>query len=81
MNCTIEELRAQYKALGEQIAQKEKAEKEAKQKKLEAEKESRYQSIVLEMEKLATMIESWNADYGPFAVKGNVSPYLFHYFL
>lgn len=81
MDFTIEELRAQYKAIGEQIAQKEKEEKEAKQKKLEAEKESRYQSIVLEMEKLTTMIEEWNADYGPFAVKGNVSPYLFHYFL
>ena len=81
MTYTLEELRAQYKALGEQIAQKEKEEKEAKQKKLEAEKESRYQAIVLEMEKLASMIELWNADYGTFAVKGNVSPYLFHYFL
>lgn len=81
MTCTLEELRAQYKTLGEKIAQQEKAEAEAKQQKLNKEKESRYQAIVLTMEQLTTMLETWNDDYGPFVLKSNTAPYVFHYFL
>lgn len=43
---TIEELKAQYKALGEQIQEQERAEKAARDAKLKAEKGARYNEVV-----------------------------------
>ena len=79
---TIEELKAQYKALGEKIAQKEKAEAEEREAKLAAEKEARYKEIMAMFDNLEVLIKNWNADYGSFVFHGksNVSPYLWHLF-
>ena len=79
---TIEEMKAQYKALGEKIAQKEKAEAEEREAKLAAEKEARYKEIIAMFDNLETLIKNWHADYGNFVFHGksNTIPYLWHLF-
>lgn len=77
---TIEELKAQYKALGEEIAQKEKAEAEEKQARLKAEKDARYKEVEESIEHTIELIKNWSKDYGSFNFKNYNYPYLWHIF-
>ena len=81
---TIEELKAQYKALGEEIAQKEKAEAEEREAKLAAEKDARKAEIEALEKRLGELIKAWIKDYGPYnrtrTYSGDGLPYLWHLF-
>lgn len=63
---TIEELKAQYKALGEQIQEQEKLEREAQVAKLKAEKEARYNEVVDAYKKFEELRNKYVDDYGYF---------------
>lgn len=63
---TIEELKAQYKALGEQIQEQERAEKAARDAKLKAEKGARYNEVVDAYKKFEELRIKYVDDYGYF---------------
>ena len=83
-NLTIEELKAQYKALGEEIAQKEKAEAEERAAKLTAEKEARKAEIETVEKRLGELISAYIKDYGSYnrtrTHNDDGFPYLWHLF-
>ena len=68
-NLTIEELKAQYKAMGEEIAKREKAETEERNVRLKAERESRYNEVVDAYEKFEELKDKFVNDYGSFTLK------------
>ena len=68
-NLTIEELKAQYKAMGEEIAKREKAEAEERNARLKAEKESRYNEVVDAYKKFEELKNKFLEDYGSFTFK------------
>lgn len=65
-NLTIEELKAQYKAMGEEIAKREKAEAEERNAKLKAEREARYKEVVDTYKKFEKLRSEFVDDYGYF---------------
>ena len=64
---TIEELEAQYNAIGAELEARKQAEKEKKEAKLKAEKESRYKEIVDTYNKFIELKDNYLKDYGYFA--------------
>jgi hypothetical protein len=76
---TIEELEAQYKALGEEIKQKKQTAEEEKKKKLAEVKAARMSEIEAVGEKYVTLIEDFIHDYGSYEPK-HISPYIYHLF-
>ena len=68
-NLTIEELKAQYKAMGEEIAKREKAEAEERKAKLKAERESRYNEVIDTYKKFEKLKSKFIDDYGSFTFK------------
>ena len=63
---TIEELRAQWEALGAELEAREKAEAEAKKAKLKAEKEARYKEVIHAYENFEELRSKYVEDYGYF---------------
>ena len=63
---TIEELQAQYEALGIEIEARKKAEAEEREAKLAAEKEARRTEIETLEEKLIELREAYIKDYGSY---------------
>ena len=63
---TIEELRAQWEALGAELEARERAEAEAKKAKLKAEKEARYKEVIHAYENFEELREKFVEDYGYF---------------
>ena len=63
---TIEELRAQWEALGAELEEREKAEAEARREKLKAEKEARYKEVIGAYENFEELREKFVEDYGYF---------------
>lgn len=63
---TIEELEAQYKALGEELEARKKAEKEEREAKLAAEKEARYKEVIDAYENYEELRNNYVNDYGCF---------------
>lgn len=63
---TIEELEAQYKALGEELEARKKAEKEEREAKLAAEKDARYKEVIDAYEKYEKLRNKYTYDYGVF---------------
>ena len=64
---TLEELKAQYKALGEQIEKKAKAEEEEQKAKLKAEKAARKEELELAMKTYHTLLNAYIKDYGSYS--------------
>lgn len=81
---TIEELKAQYEALGKKIAEKEKAEAEEREAKLTAEKEARKAEIETVEKRLGELISAYIKDYGSYnrtkTHNDDRFPYLWHLF-
>jgi biopolymer transport protein ExbD len=63
---TIEELEAQYKALGEELEARKKAEVEERNAKLRAEKEARYKEVIDAYENFEELRGKFVEDYGYF---------------
>jgi flagellar motility protein MotE (MotC chaperone) len=63
---TIEELEAQYKALGEELEARKKAEKEEREAKLAAEKDARYKEVIDAYENYEELRNKFADDYGYF---------------
>jgi hypothetical protein len=63
---TIEELRAKYKALGEELEAREKAEVEAKKAKLAAEKDARFKEVIEAYKHADALRDAVVEDYGYF---------------
>lgn len=63
---TIEELEAQYKALGEELEARKKAETEERNAKLRAEKEARYKEVIHAYESFEELRAKYVDDYGCF---------------
>lgn len=63
---TIEELRAQWVALGAELEAREKAEAEAKKAKLKAEKEARFQEVIDAYKHADALRDAVVEDYGYF---------------
>lgn len=61
---TIEELEAQYKALGEQIAKKKKDEEDKRKAKLALEKEARTREIEEAEKHYRELVKAYQKDYG-----------------
>lgn len=63
---TIEELKAQYEALGKQIQEQERAEKAAREAKLKAEMEDRYNEVIDAYKRFEKLRTAYVDDYGYF---------------
>lgn len=63
---TIEELRAQWEALGAELEAREKTEAEERKAKLIAEKEARYKEVIHAYENFEELREKYVDDYGYF---------------
>jgi hypothetical protein len=63
---TIEELEAQYKALGAELDARKKAEAEERRAKLNAEKEERYKEVIHAYENFEELRTKFVEDYGRF---------------
>lgn len=63
---TIEELEAQYKALGEELEARKKAEAEEKSAKLRAEKDARFKEVIDAYKHADTLRDAVVEDYGYF---------------
>ena len=61
---TIEELKAQYEALGEQIAKRQKEEEDRKKAKLALEKEARAKEIEETAQHYCELVKAYQKDYG-----------------
>lgn len=61
---TIEELEAQYKALGEQLTKRKKEEEDRKQAKLALEKDSRHKEIEEVAKHYCELVKAYQKDYG-----------------
>lgn len=66
---TIEELEAQYKALGEELEARKKAEAEERNARLRAEKDARYKEIIDAYENFEELRSKYVEDYGSFTFK------------
>jgi hypothetical protein len=66
---TIEELEAQYKALGAELEARKKAEAEEKEAKLRVEKEKRYKEVIDAYENFEELRIKFVEDYGSFTFK------------
>jgi hypothetical protein len=64
---TLEELKEQYKALGEKIAKQEKAEAEEREAKLVAEKAARKKEIESAEENYRRLLGAYIKDYGSYS--------------
>ena len=84
---TLEELKAQYNALGEKIAKQEKMEAEEREAKLKAEKDARKKEIESTEKKLNELISAYIKDYGSYSTsrfydtKTNEIPNIWRMFL
>lgn len=65
---TVEELEAQYKALGEQIAKKKKDAEEKKRAQLALEKEARAKEIEEAEKRYCELVKAYRKDYGYYSV-------------
>lgn len=63
---TIEELEAQYKALGEELETRKKAEAEERNAKLKAEKDARYKAVIEAYNQFEKLRSEYVDDYGYF---------------
>ena len=63
---TIEELEAEYLALGEELRQRKQAEKEEREAKLRAEKDARYKEVIDAYENYKELKNQFIDDYGYF---------------
>ena len=63
---TIEELKAQYEALGEQIAKRQKEEEDRKKAKLALEKDSRHKEIEEVAKRYCELVKAYQKDYGRY---------------
>lgn len=63
---TLEELKKEYKALGEEIAQKEKAEAEEREARLVAEKAARREKVKLAEKNYRELLTAYMKDYGSY---------------
>lgn len=70
---TIEELEAQYKALGAELEARKKAEAAEKEAKLRAEKEKRYNEVVAAYKKFEELRTAYVDDYGYFTFETKTS--------
>ena len=68
---TIEELEAQYKALGEELEARKKAEKEEREARLKAEKDARYKEVLDAYENFEELRDKYVNDYGSFTFRTN----------
>jgi hypothetical protein len=66
---TIEELEAQYEALGAEIESRKKAYAEERNAKLRAEKEARYKGVIDAYENFEELRTKYVEDYGSFTFK------------
>lgn len=64
---TLEELKKEYKALGEEIAKKEKAEAEEHKARLVAEKAARREKVKLAEKNYRELLTAYIADYGSYS--------------
>lgn len=63
---TLEELKATYKALGEEIERKERAEAEERKAKLAAEKDARFKEVIEAYKHADALRDAVVEDYGYF---------------
>lgn len=82
---TLEELKAQYKALGEQIEKKAKAEEEERKARLVAEKAARKEELELARKTYNALLNAYIKDYGSYSTTrsyttGNELPNLWRMF-
>ena len=83
---TIEEMEAEYKALGEKIKKQKQAEAAKKQARLESEKEQRKKIIEDKEKELSGLIRDYIRDYGCYCStkypdkNEDVFSYLYHLF-
>ena len=70
---TIEELEAQYKALGEELEARKKAEAEEKSAKLRAEKDARFKEVIDANKHADALREAVVEDYGYFTFEAEVA--------
>lgn len=78
---TIEELEAQYKALGEELEARKKTEIEEKNAKLRAERDARYKEVVHAYENFEELRTKFVDDYGYFTFESNNDKGRFHSWL
>lgn len=71
---TIEELKAQYEALGKQIQEQERAEKAAREAKLKAEMKDRYNEVIDAYKRFEKLRTAYVDDYGSFTFKTTSNP-------
>ena len=77
---TLEELKATYKALGEEIERKEKAEAEERRAKLAAEKETRFKEVTDAYKKADALRAAVVEDYGYYTYEDGTTPSLWDFF-
>ena len=77
---TIEELEAEYLALGEELRQRKQAEKEEREAKLKAEKDARYEEVIDAYENFEKLRSKFVDDYGYFTFEGHSVPRLWDFF-
>ena len=70
-NTTIEELQAQYDALGAELEARKKAAAEERNAKLRAEKDARYKEVIDAYEKFEKLRTAYVDDYGYFTFETN----------
>lgn len=63
---TLEEMKNKYKALGEEIAKKEKAEAEEREARLVAEKAARREEVKLAEKNYKELLTAYVKDYGSY---------------
>ena len=66
---TIEELQAQYEALGAELEARKRAEAEERETKLRAEKDARYKEVIDAYENFEELRSKYVDDYGSFTFK------------
>lgn len=78
---TIEELRAQWEALGAELEEREKAEAEERKAKLRAEKDARYKEVIHAYENFEELREKYVDDYGSFTFETDAGLFSIRNFL
>lgn len=77
---TLEEMKAKYQELGEEIAQKEKAEAEIREVKFMAEKVARRKEVDEAFAKYVELHKAYEQDYGTYVSKAYINEFPWHLF-